>query len=100
MLRRTGAGPFTLEGAIPLDRLEEIGQGRALEQILLPMMAGLDDIQALALSPAPSGRLRKGQTLVGHAANHGLTFATDGTDTVALLAFSGTGARVAPGFNT
>src|SRR3546814_11169097 len=50
MLRRTGAGPFTLEGAIPLDRLEEIGQGRALEQILLPMMAGLDDIPALALS--------------------------------------------------
>src|SRR3546814_8933058 len=31
MLRRTGAGPFTLEGAIPLDRLEEIGQGRSEE---------------------------------------------------------------------
>lgn|SRR3546814_113424 len=99
MLRRTGAGPFTLEGAIPLDRLEEIGQGRALEQILLPMMAGLDDIPALALSPDQAGRLRKGQQLVGIAANHGLHVATDGSVPVALVEVSGHGVRVVRGFN-
>src|SRR3546814_13318599 len=97
MLRRTGAGPFTLEGAIPLDRLEEIGQGRALEQILLPMMAGLDDIPALALSPDQAGRLRKGQQLVGIAGNHGLHFATDGYVPVALVGVSGHGDWVVVG---
>src|SRR3546814_11221104 len=98
MLRRTGAGPFTLEGAIPLDRLEGIGQGRALEQILLPMMAGLDDIPALALSPDQAGRLRKGQQLVGIAANHDLHVAPDGYVTFALGVVSGHGGRVVQGF--
>src|SRR3546814_3159298 len=78
---------------MPLDRLEEIGQGRALEQILLPMMAGLDDIPALALSPDQAGRLRKGQQLVGIAANHGLHVATDGSVPVALVEVSGHGVR-------
>src|SRR3546814_183259 len=55
MLRRTKAGPFTLDGSIPLDKLEALGQGRALEQVLLPMTAGLDDIPALALTPTRQG---------------------------------------------
>jgi tRNA pseudouridine55 synthase len=32
MLRRLSAGPFTLEQAISLDRLNEIGQGRRLKR--------------------------------------------------------------------
>lgn len=99
LLRRTKAGPFTLERAIPLDRLEEIGQGRALEQVLLPMMAGLDDIPALALNPDQARRLRQGQQLVGIAANQGLHIATDGPVPVALVEVSGHEVRVVRGFN-
>lgn len=99
MLRRTKAGPFTLEQAIVLDRLEEIGQGRALEQVLLPLTAGLDDIPALALTPDQARRLRQGQSLIGIAANQGLHLATDGPVPVALVEVSGHEARVVRGFN-
>src|SRR3546814_10609460 len=89
MLRRTKAGPFTLDGSIPLDKLEALGQGRALEQVLLPMTAGLDDIPALALTPDQARRLRMGQQLAGIAANQGLHLATDGPVPVALVEVSG-----------
>lgn len=99
MLRRTKAGPFTLEQAIVLDRLEEIGQGRALEQVLLPMTAGLDDIPALALTPDQARRLRMGQQLDGIVANQGLHLAADGPVPVALVEVSGHEVRVVRGFN-
>ncbi len=99
MLRRTKAGPFTLAQANPLDKVEEFGQGRALEQVLLPMTAGLDDIPALALTPDQARRLRMGQQLGGIAANQGLHLATDGPVPVALVEVSGTEARVVRGFN-
>ena len=99
MLRRTKAGPFTLDQAIPLDRLEEIGQGRALEQVLLPMTAGLDDIPALALTPGQAGQLRMGRQLAGIVANQGLHLATDGPVPVALVEVSDGNVRVVRGFN-
>ncbi|MFM5952842.1 MAG: tRNA pseudouridine(55) synthase TruB, partial [Novosphingobium sp.] len=51
MLRRLKAGPFTLDQAISLDKLNEVGKGAPLENVLLPLEAGLDDIPALTLSP-------------------------------------------------
>ena len=51
MLRRTRAGPFTLEQAISLDKLGEIAKGRALTRTVLPLDAGLDDIPALPVTP-------------------------------------------------
>ncbi|MEO7691979.1 MAG: tRNA pseudouridine(55) synthase TruB, partial [Sphingomonas sp.] len=50
MLRRIKAGPFTLADSISLDKLAELGHGRALEDKLLPLRAGLDDIPALSLT--------------------------------------------------
>ncbi|MEA3060989.1 MAG: tRNA pseudouridine55 synthase, partial [Sphingomonadales bacterium] len=47
MLRRLKAGPFGLEQAISLDKLADLAKGRTLEQALLPLTAGLDDIPAL-----------------------------------------------------
>ncbi|HWU04542.1 MAG TPA: tRNA pseudouridine(55) synthase TruB, partial [Novosphingobium sp.] len=40
MLRRTQAGPFGLDQAISLDKLNAIGQGAPLGTILLPLEAG------------------------------------------------------------
>lgn len=62
-LKRTKVGPFTLESAISLDKLGELGNIAALNQALLPLMTALDDIPALAVKEDEAARLRNGQTL-------------------------------------
>jgi len=99
MLRRVKAGPFDLSGAITLDKLNEMGQARALEQILLPLRAGLDDIPALALSPDQAGALRQGRVLVGVHADDGAAFAMLDSAPVALVDVIAGEVRVVRGFN-
>jgi tRNA pseudouridine55 synthase len=99
MLRRTRAGPFTLAQAISLDKLAELGQARELEQALLPLTAGLDDIPALSVTPDQARLLRQGRKLVGIAAQPGLYLATDQSVPVALVELEGPELRVVRGFN-
>ncbi|WP_129794239.1 tRNA pseudouridine(55) synthase TruB [Sphingosinicella sp. CPCC 101087] len=100
MLRRTKAGPFTLEQAISLDNLEELAKARDLEQALLPLAAGLDDIPALPVTPDQARALREGRRVIGIAATPGLHLATDQSVPVALVeADIGEGLRVVRGFN-
>ncbi len=99
MLRRVKAGPFTLESAISLDKLAEAAKGRTLEQCLLPLRAGLDDIPALSLAPGQAGALRQGKILTGIAANDGQYFAIAGETPVALVEASDGNVRVVRGFN-
>ena len=99
MLRRTKAGPFTLAPAISLDKLNEMGQARTLEQILLPLRAGLDDIPALALDPDQAGALRQGRVLAGIAVDDGQYFAMLGDTPVALVEALDAQVRVVRGFN-
>ncbi|WP_447727664.1 tRNA pseudouridine(55) synthase TruB [Sphingomonas koreensis] len=99
MLRRVKAGPFTLESAISLDKLVEAAKGRTLEDFLLPLRAGLDDIPALSLTPDQAGALRQGRTLIGIAANDGQHFALEGDTPVALVEVSDGVVRVVRGFN-
>ncbi|MEA3013046.1 MAG: tRNA pseudouridine55 synthase [Sphingomonadales bacterium] len=88
MLLRTRAGPFTLDAAISLDKLAEAAKGRTLEQHLLPLTAGLDDIPALPVTPDQAGALRQGRILIGIAAKPGLYLATDDDVPVALVELS------------
>ncbi len=99
MLRRIKAGPFTLAPAISLDKLNEMGQARTLEQILLPLRAGLDDIPALALDPDQAGALRQGRVLAGIAVDDGQYFAMLGDTPVALVEALDEQVRVVRGFN-
>jgi tRNA pseudouridine55 synthase len=99
MLRRTKAGPFDLSQAISLDKLAQLGQARALEDKLLPLRAGLDDIPALSLSPDQAGLLRQGRVLIGIAADDGLHFATLDESPVALVEVQDREVRVVRGFN-
>ncbi len=99
MLRRLKAGPFTLAPAISLDSLAELGQGRTLEQALLPLTAGLDDIPALPVTPDQAGALRQGRQVIGIAATPGPYLATDASVPVALVEADGMGIRVVRGFN-
>ncbi|PZO89358.1 MAG: tRNA pseudouridine(55) synthase TruB [Sphingomonas sanxanigenens] len=99
MLRRVKAGPFTLESAISLDKLEQLGHGRALKDVCLPLRAGLDDIPALSLTPDQAGLLRQGRVLVGIVDTQGLHFAMLGETPVALVEATGPEVRVVRGFN-
>ena len=75
MLRRTRAGPFSLESAISLDKLNAFGQGAAREDIILPIEAGLVDIPALNLSPEQARAVQAGRVLTGIAMKDGLHWA-------------------------
>ncbi len=98
MLRRTRAGPFGLDDAITLDKLAAFAQD-SLEQAVLPLTAGLDDIPAFAVSPEAALALRQGRALPGHPAFHGLYLATDGPVPVALVDITSVAIRVVRGFN-
>ncbi len=104
MLRRTKAGPFALDRAISLDKLGDLAMARSLEQALLPLTAGLDDIPALSVTPEQARALREGRVLIGIAAQPfsfrpGLHLATDGDVPVALVELGEDGVRVVRGFN-
>jgi tRNA pseudouridine55 synthase len=75
MLRRTRAGPFSLQSAISLDKLNAFGQGAAQEDIILPIEAGLVDIPALNLSPEQARAVQQGRVLTGIAMKDGLHWA-------------------------
>ncbi len=95
-LRRTKAGPFTLAQAVALPpRLERSDAGansldfeaqarhrHALDQAILPLTAGLDDIPAFTVTPDQATALRHGQRILGasnHAGTHlAVTIGNDG----------------------
>ncbi|SFJ81034.1 tRNA pseudouridine synthase B [Sphingomonas sp. NFR04] len=98
-LRRIKAGPFTLDQAISLDSLADAAKERRLEDICLPLRAGLDDIPALSLTPDQAGLLRQGRVLVGIAKDDGLYFALLGDIPIALVEAEAGSIRVVRGFN-
>ncbi|MFN3725103.1 MAG: tRNA pseudouridine(55) synthase TruB [Allosphingosinicella sp.] len=99
MLRRTRAGPFTLAKSISLDNLADLAKARRLEEALLPLAAGLDDIPALTVTPREADLLRVGQQPTGSAARPGLHLALLDDVPVALVECSGGVLRVVRGFN-
>jgi tRNA pseudouridine55 synthase len=98
-LRRIKAGPFGLEQAISLDKLADAAKERRLEQLFLPLRAGLDDIPALSLTPDQAGLLRSGQQVIGTTADDGPVFAMLDDVPVALAEVQAGIVRVVRGFN-
>lgn len=99
MLRRTKAGPFGLEDAISLDKLDELAKEQRLIAALLPLTAGLDDIPALTVNPGEAARLKSGQTLAGRPEPDGLVIAMLDAVPVALARIEAGTVRVERGFN-
>jgi len=99
MLRRLKAGPFGIEAAISLDKLNEVGKGAPLENVLLPLEAGLDDIPALTLSPEQASMVRQGRVLTGLPQTNGLYWAKAGLVPTALMEIFSGEAKVVRGFN-
>ena len=99
MLRRTKAGPFTLEQAITLDKLFEFAKDARIAEALLPLEAGLDGIPALPLTPERAAFVKQGRVLDGMVANDGLHLAKLGDTPVALVEVRAGLVRVERGFN-
>jgi tRNA pseudouridine55 synthase len=99
MLRRTRAGPFSLEQAVSLDFLEELAKARQLTRAVLPLEAALDDIPALPVTSRQAELLRHGQRLAGIPAPPGLCLAMLEGTPVALVEAAADGLKVVRGFN-
>ncbi len=63
-LRRTRVGPFRIDGAISLEKLEDLSHKGAALTALLALKAALDDIPALILTASEAQRLRSGQSIL------------------------------------
>ena len=98
-LRRIKAGPFTEEQAISLDKCEEIAKGASLQDLLLPLEAGLDDIPALQLDSVSAQAVRQGRVLTEMPQSDGLYLARLGNVPVALMELTASTAKVVRGFN-
>lgn len=98
-LRRTKAGPFREEQAISLDNLNEIGKGAPLQDLLLPLEAGLDDIPALNLNSVSAQAVRQGRVVTETPHADGLYLAKLDSVPVALVELEGGAMKVVRGFN-
>lgn len=98
-LRRTKAGPFHQAHAISLDKLNEIANCAQLNDLLLPLEAGLDDIPALSLSRTDAQAVREGRVLSGMPQPSGLYCAMLESVPVALVEIMDGTAKVVRGFN-
>ncbi|MFY9288306.1 MAG: tRNA pseudouridine(55) synthase TruB [Alphaproteobacteria bacterium] len=63
-LRRTRVGPFTLERAFSLEKLQELSHNNAALTALLAIREALDDIPGLDLTASEAQRLRAGQSIL------------------------------------
>ncbi|EDL48843.1 tRNA pseudouridine(55) synthase TruB [Erythrobacter sp. SD-21] len=98
-LRRIKAGPFLQTEAISLDSAEEIAKGAPIENLLLPLEAGLDDIPVLTLEPDSAQAVRQGRVLSDLPHSDGLHLAKLGNTPVALMELEAGSAKVVRGFN-
>lgn len=98
-LRRIKAGPFTEDQAISLDKLDENAKRASLEDLLLPLEAGLDGIPALSLDPEDAQAVRQGRVLSGMPHADGLYCATHDSVPVALVELEGGTTKIVRGFN-
>ena len=98
-LRRTRAGPFTLDEAISLDFLSEAAKARRIDGAVVPLETALVDIPALPVTPDQAQLLRHGQRLAGFPEQPGLRVATSDGVPVALVEATVDGLKVVRGFN-
>jgi tRNA pseudouridine55 synthase len=103
-LRRTCVGSFTLDKAISLEKLADLGHNNAALTALQAMRTALDDIPGLVLTASEAQRLRAGQSILIRPqyidlVNAKLVFAEHQGVPVALVAAKAGEFRVVRGFH-
>lgn len=68
-LHRTWSGPFELEDAVTLHEVERLARTPEIEELLLPLEAGLTDLPEVPATAEGAARMRNG--------NPGMVFASD-----------------------
>ncbi|HSF91850.1 MAG TPA: tRNA pseudouridine(55) synthase TruB, partial [Paracoccaceae bacterium] len=68
-LRRVWSGPFEVEDAIPFKILDEMAKDPALDEYLMPISVGLQDLPEVHLTPKGAARIRNGNPGMVLAAN-------------------------------
>jgi tRNA pseudouridine55 synthase len=89
-LRRTKVGPFTMENAVSMEKLEHLSTENAASTALLPMKTALGAIPTLSLTPNEANTLRLGQRILirpqhGNLFEASLIFAEYNSVPVALI---------------
>lgn len=59
-LRRIWSGPFDLDQSVSLERIEELARSEAIDDLLLPVEAGLDDLPVCRVTELAATRIRNG----------------------------------------
>jgi tRNA pseudouridine55 synthase len=71
MLRRTKVGPFTLDHAISLEKLEDLSHSAPAVDYVLPITTALDDIPAVAVTEKEADDIRYGRSIQHSTAKQG-----------------------------
>ena len=74
-LRRLWSGPFDLEQAVTLDRIEALAQTPEIDDLLLPLEIGLHDLPEMRCGAESLTRLRNGNPaeVIGSGVDFGET---------------------------
>jgi tRNA pseudouridine55 synthase len=70
-LRRLRVGPFALDGAISLEKLNELGHSARAVEALLPLTTALDDIPAVAVTETEAQDIKYGRSIILQIAKRG-----------------------------
>lgn len=84
VLRRTRVGPFGLDRAISLEKLEQLGHSAPAAEYVLPVVTALDDILALAITEAEASDIRFGRNILSSKAKQGTLVLMAGDMPVAI----------------
>ena len=68
-LRRIWSGPFELEDAVTLDQIEMLARTEQIDDLLLPLSAGLTDLPELLATAEGAARMRNGNPGMVMASN-------------------------------
>ncbi|MBL4639412.1 MAG: tRNA pseudouridine(55) synthase TruB [Kordiimonadaceae bacterium] len=84
VLRRTRVGPFALEQAISLEKLEQLSHSAPAAEYILPVVTALDDILVLAITETETTDIMHGRSIQCSKAKQGTLVLMAGDTPVAI----------------
>ena len=98
-LRRTRVGPFGLDAAISLEKLEDLRHSARAADDLQPITTALDDILAYAVTAQEAADIKMGRPILNPKAKQGICVLMNGETPVAIAEAEGEHVRALRVFN-